>query len=287
MTAITNAFTVDFEDWYHGIELPFSDWSNYERRIEKGFYPVFNSLQKHQVKGTFFTLGWVAKEYPKLIKELAAAGHELASHGYSHEKVYNLSPEQFRKEIRDTKHILEDLTSQEVTCYRAPFFSITSQSLWALEILAEEGYKIDCSISPIKTWRYGIASCPDEIFKIKEANILEFPVSTFTYLRKRWAIGGAYFRLFPYSFTNNGIKKRTKNEKYNMFYIHPWEYDPTHPKIKIERKAQFTHYTRLSKTLPSTEKLLTHFKFGTVSEVVKNYQKKHDIKSIGLNVLQS
>ena len=283
---MTNAFTVDFEDWYHGIELPYSDWHKYERRIEKGFYPVFDALQKHKIKGTFFTLGWVAKEYPKLIKELAAAGHELGSHGYSHEKVYNLTHQQFRKEVRDTKNIIEDLTSQKVTTYRAPFFSITHKSLWALEILAEEGYTIDCSISPIKTWRYGIASCPDEIFKIKEANIIEFPVSTFSYLRKRWAIGGAYFRLLPYSFTGNGIKRRNKVGKYTMFYIHPWEYDPTHPKIKMERKAKFTHYTRLINTLPGTEKLLSHFKFGTVTEVVKSYEKKHGINSIGLKVLQ-
>ena len=284
---ISNAFTVDFEDWYQGIELPYADWNKYERRIEKGFYPVFESLQKNHVKGTFFTLGWVAKEYPKLIKELAAAGHELASHGYTHEKVYNLTPQQFRKEIRDTKNILEDLTSQEVISFRAPFFSITHKSLWAFEILAEEGYKIDCSISPIKTWRYGIASCPDEIFRIKESNIIEFPVSTFTYLRKKWAIGGAYFRLFPYSFTGNGMKKRSKKGQYTMFYIHPWEYDPTHPKVKIEAKAQFTHYTRLNKTLPGTEKLLEHYKFGTVSEVVKNYEKKHGINSIGIKLLQS
>ena len=284
---MTNAFTVDFEDWYHGIELPYNDWHKYERRIEKGFYPVFEILQKHKVKATFFTLGWVAKEYPHLIKELAAAGHELGSHGYSHEKVYNLTHQQFRKEVRDTKHIIEDLTSQKVTTYRAPFFSITHKSLWALEILAEEGYTIDCSISPIKTWRYGISSCPDEIFRIKENNLIEFPVSTFTYLRKRWAIGGAYFRLFPYSFTGKGIKKRSSKGASNMFYIHPWEYDPTHPKIKMERKAQFTHYTRLTKTLPGTEKLLSQFKFGTVSEVVKSYEKKHGINSIGLNVLQS
>ncbi len=286
MTKITNAFTVDFEDWYQGIELPYKDWGNYERRIEKGFYPVFDALQKHNVKATFFTLGWVAKEYPKLIKELAAAGHELGSHGYSHEKVYNLTPQQFRKEVKDTKNIIEDITAQKVTTYRAPFFSITHKSLWALEILAEEGYTIDCSISPIKTWRYGIASCPDEIFRIKEANIIEFPVSTFKYLRRPWAIGGAYFRLFPYSFTANGMNKRIKNKQSTMFYIHPWEYDPSHPKIKIERKAQFTHYTRLGKTLPYTQKLLSHYQFGTVSEVVKNYEQKNEIKSVGLNILR-
>ena len=284
---MTNAFTVDFEDWYQGIELPYSDWPKYERRIEKGFYPVFDALEKAGQKGTFFTLGWVAKEYPQLIKLLAEAGHEIGSHGYTHEKVYNLSPEAFRKEIRESKKIIEDLSGQEVITFRAPFFSITSQSLWALTILAEEGYKIDCSISPIKTWRYGIASCPDEIFRFEGSDLIEFPVSTFNYLRKRWAIGGAYFRLFPYSFTHKGMHKRSSSGKYNMFYIHPWEYDPEHPKVKIERKAQFTHYTRLTKTLPGTLKLLKNYSFGTVTEVVKHYEKKHGINSIGLDLLQS
>lgn len=284
---MTNAFTVDFEDWYQGIELPFTEWHKYERRIEKGFYNVFELLQKHNVKATFFTLGWVAKEYPHLVKELAEAGHELASHGYSHEKVYNLTPQQFRKEITDTKKIIEDISSQPVVAYRAPFFSITEKSLWALKILAEEGHTIDCSISPIKTWRYGIANCPDEIFNISEANIIEFPVSAFKRFTKRWAIGGAYFRLFPYNFTSSGIRKRSHDGAYNMFYIHPWEYDPEHPKVKMERKAQFTHYTHLSKTIPNTEKLLSHFKFDTVSNVVKKYKQQHGIRDISINVLQS
>lgn len=284
---MTNAFTVDFEDWYHGIELPYRDWHKYERRVEKGLFKVVDLLNSKNVKATFFTLGWVAKEYPHLIKELDAAGHELASHGYTHEKVYNLTPDEFREEIRTTKKVIEDIIAKPVHAFRAPFFSITEKSLWALEILAEEGYTIDCSISPIKTWRYGIASCPDEIFRITEADITEFPVSAFKLLSKRWAIGGAYFRLFPYAFTHAGALKRKKEGRFNMFYIHPWEYDPEHPKVNLERKARFTHYTRLSKTITNTEKLLNFFEFDTVSNVVKNYQKKHGIKDISIKVLQS
>ena len=283
----TNAFTVDFEDWYQGIEQPYSAWPKYERRIEKGFYAVFEALQKQGIKATFFTLGWVAREYPALLKELAAAGHELGSHGYTHEKIYNLTPQQFREEIRDSKKAIEDVTGQSVTTFRAPFFSITQQSLWALPILAEEGYKIDCSISPIKTWRYGIPSCPDEIFSIEEANIVEFPVSVFRFMKKSWAIGGAYFRLFPYLFTEKGMNKRKSENKYSMFYIHPWEYDPEHPIVDMEKKAKFTHYTGLKKTLPRTEKLLSNHRFGTVSEVVENYQKNNGIRSISIDILQS
>ena len=141
---IQNCFTVDFEDWYQGIELPYPEWGNYSSRIDKGFYRVFELLEKHKAKATFFTLGWVAEKYPEMIKELSAAGHELGSHSYSHEKVYNQTKEEFRFEIKKTKQLIEDLTGKEVTTHRSTFFSVTSESLWALDILFEEGYKIDC-----------------------------------------------------------------------------------------------------------------------------------------------
>jgi len=281
-----NCFTVDFEDWYQGIELPFSDWHKYERRIEKGFYRVLELLNAYNSKATFFTLGWIAETYPHLVKEVADAGHELGSHGYSHEKVYNQTPEEFRHEIRQTKNIIEQLTGKEVTTHRSPFFSITSKSLWALDILAEEGYKIDCSISPIKTWRYGISSCPDSVFRIKENNLIEFPVSRFSFLRKKWAVGGAYFRIFPYSFTLNGMRQRIKNNLPNMFYIHPWEYDPEHPHVKFERRAMLTHYANLKKTYSNTQKLLSRLQFDTVTNLVNEYERKGEIPNISLQVLQ-
>lgn len=281
-----NAFTIDLEDWYHGMELPQSSWGGLERRIEHGFYTILELLQKHRVKATFFTLGLVAKEHPHLVRELAAGQHELASHGYSHDKVYNLTPRQFREDVRKTKKLIEDITSKEVSLYRAPFFTITRRSLWALEILAEEGYKVDCSISPFKTWRYGIVSCPDKIFRIPEAGITEFPVSSFKFLNKKWAVGGAFFRLLPFKVTSRGISSRGKENQNTMFYIHPWEYDPAHPVMRIDRRAQFMHYTRLNRTTPYTEKLLSSFKFDTVTNVIKNYQERHDIGNISIDVLQ-
>lgn len=281
-----NCFTVDFEDWYQGIELPYADWHKYEKRIETGFYAIMDLLNTHKTKATFFTLGWVAETYPQLIKELADAGHELGSHSYSHEKVYNQSKDAFRQEVKKTKSIIEDLSGQKVVTHRSPFFSVTNKSLWALDILAEEGYTIDCSISPVKTWRYGIATCPDKIFRIKENNLIEFPVSRFSFMKKKWAIGGAYFRLFPYAFTANGIKQRQKKHQANMFYIHPWEYDPKHPKVKFERKAMLTHYTNLNKTNGYTDKMLKQFEFNTVSNIVNQYEQQHGIESIGIEILQ-
>ena len=281
-----NAFSVDLEDWYQGIELPFSSWNQHTERIRKGLDPLLELLEKHDTKATFFTLGWIGEKYPELIKQIADAGHEMASHGYSHEKVYDLSPEAFREEISKTKKILEDISGMEVVSFRAPFFSVTSKSLWALDILKEEGYTIDCSISPVKTWRYGIATTPDEIFTIKEIGLIEFPVSTFKLLTKNLGIGGAYFRLFPYMLTSNGLNQRTKEGKVNMFYIHPWEYDPHHPVVEMERKAKITHYTRLSKTIPFTDKLLGQFKFDTVSNVVKQYKAEREVNEYSIEILK-
>ncbi len=281
-----NAFSVDLEDWYQGIELPFDSWSKHTDRIRKGVDPLLELLAKHNTKATFFTLGWIGEKYPELIKEITAAGHEMASHGYSHEKVYDLSPDAFRDEISRTKKILEDISGTPVIAFRAPFFSVTNKSLWALDILKEEGYTIDCSISPVKTWRYGISTTPDEIFTIKENGLIEFPVSTFKLLTKNLGIGGAYFRLFPYMLTSNGLKQRTSEGKVNMFYIHPWEYDPHHPVVEMERKAKITHYTRLSKTIPFTDKLLEQFEFDTVSNVVKKYKAEKALNEYSIEILK-
>lgn len=281
-----NAFSVDLEDWYQGIELPFDSWNEHTERIRKGLDPLLELLDKHNTKATFFTLGWIGEKYPELIKQITDAGHEMASHGYSHEKVYDLSQDAFREEISKTKKILEDISGTPVVAYRAPFFSITNKSLWALDILKEEGYTIDCSISPVKTWRYGISTTPDEIFTIKENGLIEFPVSTFKLMTKNLGIGGAYFRLFPYMLTSNGLKQRTKEGKVNMFYIHPWEYDPHHPVVEMERKAKITHYTRLGKTIPFTDKLLGQFKFNTVSEVVKQYSAQREVNEYSIEILK-
>lgn len=279
------AFSVDLEDWYHGIELPYSTWPKYERRLEKGMDRIMALLEKHNTKATFFTLGWIGEQYPKLIRQLCDAGHEMASHGFSHEKVYDLSPVAFREEVKRTKAILEDAGGTPVTAFRAPFFSITEKSLWALEILAEEGYTVDCSISPVKTWRYGIPSTPDTIFRITEANIIEFPVSTFKLLHKRLGIGGAYFRLFPYFLTKQGLQQRHRAGLPQMFYIHPWEYDPQHPVVPLERKARITHYTGLNNTVPFTDRMLGQFRFGTVAQTIAEFQQNHAISHVSLATL--
>ncbi len=279
------AFTVDVEDWYHGVELPFDSWERYERRLEKGLYPLLDLMAEYDAKGTFFILGWVAERYPEAVKRIAAGGHELGSHGMTHEKVYDLSPEAFRIEVRETKARVEDISGQAVSAHRSPYFSVTPRSLWALQILREEGYTLDCSISPVKTWRYGVSTSPDVPYYVPEADIVEFPLSTFAFLHKRPAVGGAYFRLLPYFFTRKGIRTRQVQNLPVMFYIHPWEYDPGHPRIPMERKARFTHYTRLSKTLANTRAMLKEFRFAGAGAVLQSYLKRQNLPHVPMERL--
>ena len=279
-------FTIDLEDWYHGIELPLNAWAGKEDRLHKGMDAILELLNKSNTKCTFFILGWIGERYPKLIQQLAKEGHEIASHGYSHEKVYNLNPNSFRDETKKTKDILENISGQTVRGFRAPFFSINSKSLWALEVLKECGFEYDCSISPVKTWRYGISGCPEKIFEIKELSILEFPVTTFQLLGKKFNVGGAYFRIFPYYFFNKTYKNNSKINQPTMFYAHPWEYDSKHPVIDFEFKAKLTHYHNLSGMYKRTERLLNSFSFTTVWNVLQRERADGRITAESLDVLK-
>ncbi len=285
--SLLHPFSIDLEDWYQGIESPFSAWAGKEERLHQGMDKLIALLDASQTKCTFFVLGWIGEKHPQLIRRLADAGHEIASHGYSHEKVYDLSPQKFREESMLTKTILEDCSGQQVVGHRAPFFSITEKSLWALEILKECGYTYDCSISPVKTWRYGIAGCPEEIFRIKEIDLLEFPVSTFSLLHKKLGIGGAYFRIFPYWFFKKAFQRNTAANRPTMFYAHPWEYDPAHPRVEMEFKAKLTHYHNLKGMYARTEKLLHEFSFGTVASVLAQAEAAKKISTYSLHELSS
>ncbi len=281
-----HAFTVDLEDWYQGIELPSREWDRFPPRVEIGVRCLLDLLDEGKAKGTFFTLGWVGEKHPDLVKEVARRGQELGSHGRSHEKLYNLTPAAFREEIRSSKAHMEALSGKAVRCFRAPFFTVTKNTLWALDILAEEGYTIDCSMSPVQTWRYGIANCPHEIFRLSPSGIIEFPVSTFRLLGKELSIGGAYFRIFPYFLSRNGLREMEKAGIPGMFYCHPWEYDPEHPKVKMEWKAGLTHYARLSRMEPNTRKLLSEFDFAPVGQVVDDYARSNKIREVSAEFLR-
>jgi polysaccharide deacetylase family protein (PEP-CTERM system associated) len=216
----------------------------------------------------------VAEHYPKLIKELQRRGHELACHGYNHRLVYYLSHNEFREDTRRAKKIIEDVTGEPVIGYRATSYSITKKTLWALDILVEEGFKYDSSIFPIIHDRYGISDFsrfPKWIRLNGRGDILEFPLSTIKLFNSNFPIaGGGYFRLFPYLIFKYGIKKVNNEEKQPVvFYFHPWEIDPEQPVQKVGWKTRIRHYVNLYKTEDRLKKLLSDFKWGRVKDVIK------------------
>lgn len=282
LPVMQHAFSIDLEDWFHGIELPRSAQKSKEYRLEKGVDVLLELLAAVPTGCTFFSLGYIAEERPDVIKKISQAGHELALHGMSHEKVYDLSRQVFREELGSAKHLIEDIAGKKVIGYRAPYFSITENSLWALEILKEMDFEYDCSISPVKTWRYGISTSPENIYRIKELDLIEFPVSTVKFLGRKIAVGGAYFRIFPFYSFKKFFQDRSVQKIPGMFYAHPWEYDPGHPKVLFHWKAMITHYFNLQSMRGRTEKLLKEFSFNSVEKIIENCAKQKAIPDISL-----
>ena len=273
---IIHAMTVDVEDYYHvaafnSVIKP-ENWSTWPSRVEQNTHALLDLYDKHKVKCTFFVLGWVAEKYPGLVKELASRGHEIASHGWSHQLVYSQSPAVFRQETSRSKHLLEDLTQSPITGYRAASYSFTRKSLWALDILAELGFTWDSSIFPIHHDNYGIPGSPTRPYQIKLKNgatLNELPLTTTKVLGYSVpAAGGGYFRQFPY-FLFRWLFDRASEKQTQpvIFYLHPWEIDPEQPRVPgASWKSNFRHYTNLHRCYARLEQLLNDFPFGPVSE---------------------
>jgi polysaccharide deacetylase family protein (PEP-CTERM system associated) len=270
--AITNALTIDFEDWYQGLEIPYSEWDGFEERIDKAADTLLNILDDADTRATFFMLGYVAEKHPDLVKRIEAAGHEIGTHGFSHTLIYTQQPEVFKEEMRRAIGFLEDLTGRKVLGHRAPFFSITKDSLWALDILGELGIKFDSSIFPVLNYRYGIADAPRFPYKIERNGFefMEFPVSTLKLPGFTMPIsGGAYFRIYPYQVTKQAIRALNRAGHAATFYLHPWELDPDHPRVEVPRRiARMTHYFNLGATERRLRKLLRDFKMAPMGEVL-------------------
>lgn len=270
-TSLPIALTFDVEDWYMGLELPLDEWEGKEGRLEVGLKKILDLLKEFDRKATFFILGSVAEKYPDEVREIATDGHEIGSHGYSHTMVYKLTPDEFRDEVRRTDKLLTDITGQRPRGFRAPYYSITKKSLWALDILVDEGYKYDSSIYPGYNYRYGIVDSPTETYIHPGRNIIEFPGSMMELFGKKIGIGGAYLRILPLFLTIRGIRERLKDGKDTMLYLHPWEFDPKHPKIKVAPLATMTHYFRLKGTYSKLKKILMEFPTTTMGEMVDNF----------------
>ncbi|MBT3049247.1 MAG: XrtA system polysaccharide deacetylase [Candidatus Thiodiazotropha sp.] len=275
---VVNAITVDVEDYFQvsafAKNIEKDNWCDYESRVERNTHKLLEIFAQYNTKGTFFVLGWIAERFPNLINEIEQAGHEIASHGYSHDLVYNQTIDKFREETGRTKEILENIINKPIYGYRAASYSIVQKSIWALDILTELGFTYDSSIFPIVHDRYGIPGAKTEphVYKTEGGNsIIEFPISTVGLGKTRLPIsGGGYFRLLPYWITRSGLNKiNNKEKKPFIFYMHPWEIDTGQPRIKSNMLSEFRHYNNISKFDQRLRKLLQDFKFSTVSDVLK------------------
>ena len=271
-----NALTIDVEDYF--MVTAFSDvvksedWSKYESRVENNTLQILDILDEYRVKATFFTLGWVAEHYPKLVSEIHRRGHEVASHGYNHRLTYDLSLQEFREDVRRSKALLEDIVGESIVGYRATSCSIMKKSLWALDILIEEGFTYDSSIFPIHHDIYGypeFSRFPVNIHREGVGDILEIPISTISIFGKNIPIaGGGYLRLFPIRFTEWGIHRLNEKEgKPVIVYIHPWELDPKQPRLNGRRLSIFRHYINMETTSSKLRGLLSKFKFAPINQV--------------------
>jgi len=277
---IQNVLTVDVEDYFHVAALAQSinvnQWDSIEPRVVNNTMRLLDLFDRKKVKVTHFVLGWVAERFPELIKEIDRRGHEVASHGMSHQLVYDQSPETFRAETKESKDLLEGLLNKPVIGYRAASYSITNDSLWALDILHELGFKYDSSIFPIRHDRYGIPDAKTLPHKLKTPNgneIAEFPLTTSSILGiKLPAAGGGYFRLYPYMLSKYLLAKVQRQNKPFVFYLHPWEIDPEQPSVAVSAFSRFRHYNNLHKCEPRLERLLSDFSFTTMDKVLKDKQ---------------
>ena len=275
---IRNALTVDVEDYFQvsafADNIEQHEWDEHPLRVEDNTYKLLDLFDEYQVKATFFILGWVAERQRDLVLEIARRGHEVACHGYSHQLVYNQTPEVFQQETVRAKSILEDIIQQPVLGYRAASYSITEKSLWALDILAESGFVYDSSIFPVRHDRYGMPDTPEHPYHLKTPaghSIIEFPLSTAKILNYRLPVaGGGYFRLYPYWLSKAGLKQINRQQKPFIFYLHPWEVDPEQPRISASWFSRFRHYNNLDKCEPRLRNLMSDFQFTTTWNVLSD-----------------
>jgi polysaccharide deacetylase family protein (PEP-CTERM system associated) len=276
MSAVINAMTVDVEDYFQvsafeGI-APRHTWDAFESRVCRNTDRMLAIFEEAGVKGTFFVLGWVAERHPELVRRIAGQGHEIASHGYAHRLVYDLTREGFRDDVRRSKDVLESAAGARVYGYRAPSYSVTPRSLWALDILIEEGFGYDSSIFPIHHDRYGIPVSPREPYVLERAagSIVEAPGSAIRVGPMNLPVGGGgYFRLLPYKWTQWGIARmNAREQRPAIFYLHPWEIDPDQPRLAAGALSRLRHYRNLDQTEARLRRLLADFQFGPMREIL-------------------
>ncbi len=270
---IQNVISVDVEDYYQVSNfahlVSFEQWGSHESRVSRNTALLLQVFEDYGIKATFFILGWVAEHYPKIVKDIAKAGHEIGTHGYQHRLVYDLGPAEFRADLRKSIDFIEQAAGTKVLGHRAPSFSITERSLWALDIMQEEGLLYDSSIFAVHHPRYGIPSAPRAPYEVRKG-FWEFPMATVRLGNTNLPIaGGAYFRLYPYALTRRGLRSINREGLPAMIYLHPWEFDPGQPRMPASLQARLRHYTNLKRAEPRLRRLCQEFQFAPAAEVLK------------------
>jgi len=273
-----NAFTVDVEDYFHVAALSSAiardTWGAQEYRVERNTERLLHLLADRNIHGTFFVLGWVAERSAGLVRRIAAEGHEVACHGFSHQLIYRQTRQAFREETARAKALLEDAIAQPVLGYRAASFSIVRSSLWALDELIDLGFRYDSSIFAIRHDRYGIPDAsphPGVITAPSGRSLTEFPMAPASFLGLRLPVcGGGYFRIFPYGLTRAGLRRINELGRPFAFYLHPWEIDPDQPRVRVNALSRFRHYTNLDRCESRLRRLLGEFTFRPMREVLRS-----------------
>lgn len=277
-----NALSVDVEDWFQvgAFErvIARADWECLPRRVEANTDRVLALFDEAGVEATFFTLGWVAERHPALIRRIAGAGHEIASHGYDHRRVFTMDETAFRADIVRARAAIEDAAGRKVSGYRAPSFSIDARTPWAHRVLAEEGYAYSSSVAPVAHDHYGWRESPRFAWKpVEGAVLIELPVTTVDIAGRRLAAGGGgFFRLLPYRFSRWAIGRvNSADRRPAIFYFHPWEIDPDQPRIaNAPLKSKLRHYTNLSVMRSKLLKLLRTYDWGRADEVAADQARR-------------
>ncbi len=275
-TPITNALTIDVEDYFQvsafAPHIARSEWNTRECRIERNMDCLLAMLANHETKATFFTLGWIAERYPKLVRQIVDQGHELASHGYGHERASDQNEASFFSDINLAKVLLEDLSGKPVIGYRAPSFSIGSGNLWAFDCLLKAGYRYSSSIYPIQHDHYGMPDSPRFAYEVRPG-LVEIPITTLRAFGRNFpSSGGGYFRLLPYALSRWMLNRVNHSDQQSgIFYCHPWEIDTDQPRVAgISAKTRFRHYVNINRTENRMNQLLRDFKWGRMDQVFAN-----------------
>ena len=281
---LRNFMTVDVEDYFSAEALaraaPREDWASLPSRVERNTDRLLERFERHGVRATFFVLGWVAERFPDLVRRIAAQGHEIGSHGYSHRRIFTQTREDFREETLRSRHLLQDLSGQAVRGYRAASFSITKRSLWALDELASAGFSYDSSIFPIRHDLYGIPGSPPDPYWLQTAAgpLFEIPLTTLRIGPFRLpASGGGYFRLLPERIGTGLLRGVNGEGRSFVFYMHPWEIDPGQPRFDVGLRSRLRHYTNLGAFEQRLERLLSRFALTALEDCLTRARTRSDL----------